>query len=83
MLQFTRLIKANDRVREFNFTRPSLVSDNIFRVDVSDDRGNRIIFNLRKEDNNHWKITEQDLPNWIYETEAELQNGIEEQLHQA
>jgi hypothetical protein len=83
MLQFTKLIKANDRVREFNFTRPSLVADSIFRVDVSDDRGNRIIFNLRKEDNNQWKITEQDLPKWIYEIETELQNAIEEQMHQA
>lgn len=83
MLQFTKLIKANDRVREFNFTRPSLAADSLFRVDVSDDRGNRIIFNLQKEENNQWKIAGQDLPQWIYETEAELQTAIEEQLHQA
>ena len=83
MLQFTKLIKANDRVREFNFTKPSLTSDNFFRVDVSDDRGNRIIFSLRKEEDNQWKIAEQELPKWIYDTETALQNAIEEQLHQA
>ena len=50
--QFTELIKANSKVREFNFTRTSLHAQHLFHVDVSDDRGNRILFHMQKEEQN-------------------------------
>ena len=39
-IHFTRLIKAAGRLREFNFRK---LPDHLFHVDVSDERGNRII----------------------------------------
>jgi hypothetical protein len=78
--QFTELIKANSRVREFNFTKTSYASQNLFHVDVSDDRGNRILFKMQKEGEDQWKIMEQELPKWIYEVEVQLNDVLKEQL---
>ena len=83
MLQFTKLIKTRDRVREFNFTKPSLTADSVFRVDVSDDRGNRIIFAMHKDAEHQWRIVEEDLPKWVYETEESLQEAIADHFQQA
>ena len=66
-------------MREFNFRKPNAVSEGMFTVDVSDDRGNRIIFKMQKEDKN-WKIIEQSLPVWITEKEAQLHDLIEEEM---
>jgi hypothetical protein len=77
---YTRLIKANGRLREFNFRRLPSPGGNLFHVDVSDDRGNRLIFKMQKEGPAPWKILDEGLPNWIYETEDKLSNGIEEQI---
>lgn len=78
---FTRLLKAKDRLREFNFRKlPAANNSSLFHVDVSDDRGNRLIFKMRREGTLPWKILETDLPNWIYESEEKLNNAIEDQL---
>ena len=50
-IQFTRLVKADGRLREFNFRKFSgEEGELLFSIDVVDDRGNRIIFRMRKED---------------------------------
>jgi hypothetical protein len=78
---FTRLIKANERLREFNFRKlPSTANQNLFHVDVSDDRGNRLIFKMQKEAGSPWKIIDEVLPNWVYESEPRLNEAIEDQL---
>jgi len=78
---FTRLIKAKDRLREFNFRKlPAGGNGNLFHVDVSDDRGNRLIFKMQKEGVASWKILDEGLPNWIYESEDKLGNAIEDQI---
>lgn len=73
---FTKLIKTNDRLREFNFRKLPSPTDNLFHVDVSDDRGNRLIFKMQK-DASGWKIIDEVLPNWIYDTEMKLNEAIE------
>jgi hypothetical protein len=78
-LQFTQLIKAEGRLREFNFTRLTGMMEGIFSLDVADDRGNRIIFNL-KQCENGWKLIEDNLPYWITESEPQIQKHIEEKL---
>lgn len=75
-IHFTKLIKSGGRLREFNFRKLVSPNNNLFHVDVSDDRGNRIIFKVRKE-NGVWKIEETGLPKWVYEVEANLQDAIE------
>ena len=77
-VHFTKLVKIADRLREFNFRRVPDATEHLFHVDVSDDRGNRIVFRLRKQDN-HWQITEQSLPQWVYSTEKVLNDVISEE----
>jgi hypothetical protein len=79
-IQFTKLIKADGRLREFNFRRyNSGGTPAIFSVNVVDNRDNRIIFEMQKEDN-AWKITKQPLPQWILENEQNFNECIEEEL---
>lgn len=78
-IQFTKLLKAEGRLREFNFRKLGGQQEGIFTVDVVDDRGNRILFRMQKEDGS-WKITEQTLPRWIWDNEKKLHELIEEEL---
>jgi len=77
-VHFTRLVKIQDRLREFNFRRVPDAAEQLFHVDVSDDRGNRIVFRLRKQDN-YWQIAEQSLPQWLYSAEKVLNDVIAEE----
>jgi hypothetical protein len=63
-ITFSRLVKASDRLREFNFRKVGGVSGGYFLVDVPDERGNRIIFKMHKNDG-QWKIVDEYVPNWI------------------
>ncbi|MEO6313823.1 MAG: hypothetical protein ABIU63_10820 [Chitinophagaceae bacterium] len=78
-IQFTRLIKADGHLREFNFRKLTGFQDELFTVDVSDDRGNRIMFRMRKEDG-IWKIVAQPLPEWVAKNEGTFNDVIEEEL---
>ena len=82
-IQFTRLLKVNGRLREFNFRKLGGANEGFFTVDVSDDRGNRIIFRMQKE-NDTWKLVmSQPLPAWIIEKEGNFHELIEEELKEA
>jgi hypothetical protein len=76
-IHFSRIIKAGDRNREFNFTRTN-PSGNQYNVNVPDERGNRIFFNMQQEEG-VWKSTIHILPQWILNVEAELGKAIEEE----
>jgi hypothetical protein len=77
---FTKLIKAQDRMREFNFRKINNAPSDLFHVDVSDDRGNRIMFKMQREDNNHWRIIDEPIPSWVADTEKQLNDIIEEEI---
>ncbi len=79
-ITFTRLVKAADRLREFNFRKLSSDSDPLIHIDVPDDRGNRIVFRMQKENNNEWKIVNDNLPAWVSATEKELNAHIVDEL---
>lgn len=81
-IQFTRLIKADGRQREFNFRKSNGLQEGLFTVDVSDDRGNRIIYQMQREEG-IWKIIKQQLPPWIWENESNFHTIIEEELGSA
>lgn len=81
-IQFTKLIKADGRIREFNFRKTAGLQGDLFSVDVSDDRGNRIMFRMHKQEG-AWKIMDQPLPEWIREKEANFNELIEEELRYA
>lgn len=74
---FSKIIKVGDRLREFNFRKlPGAV--NSFHVDVTDDRGQRIIFTMFKDEENSWKIASQNLPLWVNYAEGSLAEIINE-----
>jgi len=81
-IQFTRTIKADNRLREFNFRKLGGLQEGLFTIDVVDDRGNRIMFRMHKDDNG-WKIVNQPLPEWIIKNERVFHDLIEEELQQA
>lgn len=78
-IQFTRLIKVEGRLREFNFRKLGGDNEGLFTVDVVDDRGNRIMMRMQK-DNDLWKVTTSPVPAWITKCERQLHECIEEEL---
>jgi len=81
-IHFTKLVKTYDRLREFNFRKLPGSDNAMFHVDVPDDRGNRIIFKMQKQERDQWRIVEQHLPSWISEHEQRLNDLIEEEIHE-
>ena len=79
-IQFTKLVKAEGRLREFNFRKfRGEEGEILFSVDVVDDRGNRIVFRMQKEDVG-WKILPGQWPTWVFTNENTLHDLIEEEL---
>jgi hypothetical protein len=79
-IQFTKLVKTEGRLREFNFRKINGIKEGMFTVDVSEDRGNRIIFTMQKF-NEGWKIIGNDpIPDWIKKNEDIFSGLIEEEL---
>lgn len=76
-IHFTRLIKIGDRLREFNFRKMpgSLVS---YHIDVTDEKGKRLIFTLHKDEQGLWQ-TSQTLPLWLEACIPMLTGIVEEQ----
>ena len=62
---FTSFIKIEGRVHEFNFRKKN---EAVFEADSTDDRGNRVIFELSRESEN-WTITSPNLPAWVRHNE--------------
>jgi hypothetical protein len=79
MIQFTRLVKAEGRLREFNFRKLRGEDEGLFSVNVCNERGDRILFNMEKKDNN-WRIQATELPKWIIQNEKLLDEVIEDEL---
>jgi hypothetical protein len=79
-IQFTKLIKAEGHLREFNFRKVNGLHEELFTVDVSDDRGNRIMFKMRKEGNEWLLVTEQPVPEWVRNYSTRYNEAIEEEL---
>ena len=79
MIQFSYQFKAGDRQREFNFRKLNTPAEEKFNVNVSDERGNRILFSMEKKES-EWKITTSQLPQWILQSEANLHQLIEDEL---
>lgn len=81
-MQFTRLIKVNGLLKEFNFTKASRENAGLFSIDTIDDRGNRIIFSMVRTDLG-WKLEpESFLPGWISSLETQLNEHIEDEFQQ-
>ncbi len=80
-IQFSKLIKANGKLKEFNFLKINVQQESVFTVDVVDERDSRVFFNIKKVDNS-WRIIELPLPKWILENESSISEIIEEEIKQ-
>jgi hypothetical protein len=72
---FTSFIKIEGRIHEFNFRKKN---EAVFEADSTDDRGNRIMFELCKESEN-WTITGPNLPAWVRHSEDLVIDAIARQ----
>lgn len=79
MIQFSRQFMAGGRPREFNFRKLNNPEADTFTVNVSDERGNRIVFAMQKKEQ-EFKILPAQLPTWIIQNEAALQSVIHEEM---
>jgi hypothetical protein len=75
---FSKVIKAGERQREFNFRQTSNNDESRYSVDVPDDKGNRVMFSMFKNGEGQWKTSAQLLPLWIHDAENSLAEAIEE-----
>lgn len=81
-IQFTKLIKCDGQLKEFNFRKPNGKQQGPFTVDVIDSKANRIIFNMEMKET-EWKITSGNLPDWVMEKETAFHELIEEEFKSA
>jgi len=78
-VQFSLLIKAGGRLREFNFLKRRVPGEELFSVDVCNDRGDRIVFTL-KNSGGEWDIPQTHLPKWILENKSLIRDAAAEEL---
>lgn len=82
-IQFSRLVKADGTLREFNFRRHTdSQGGTLFSVDVVDLRNNRIAFKMQHKETT-WKIVQSALPEWVIKNEHIFNDLIEEELKNA
>lgn len=79
-IYFSKVIKAGERQREFNFRQHTHTTSESYSIDVPDERGQRISFQMNKDADGIWKTTEQNLPTWIQDIATELNEAILENL---
>jgi hypothetical protein len=79
-IYFSKVIKAGERQREFNFRQHSHTTTDSYSIDVPDDKGQRIAFRMDKDVDGIWKTAEQELPIWIQGVATELNEAILENL---
>jgi hypothetical protein len=79
LVQFSLLVKADNRLREFNFRKLRNPDEELLSVNVCNERGDRIFFNMQKKEND-WKIVPDHVPEWIGKNEQNLRKAIEEEL---
>ena len=79
-IYFSKIIKAGDRQREFNFTQVTNNPDSGYSVDVPDDRGERIYFHLFRDSNGQWTTPSEGLPHWVYGATPAFSAAIEEHM---
>jgi hypothetical protein len=76
-IAFTKLIKAEGRLREFNFRRKAGAQGAVYDIDVSDQYGRRHYFHLQQQGKD-WLATNQEIPGWIADALPQIQAFIAE-----
>ena len=79
---FSQVIKAGDRIREFNFRQMSSGPAVVYSVDVPDDKGNRITFTMHQSEEGKWQVSDPLLPAWINDAAPALNEAIQQNKNQ-
>jgi hypothetical protein len=80
-IYFSKVIKAGERQREFNFRQlPGADDVPRYHVDVTDDKGVRLMFSMFRDAAGKWRTSAQKLPIWIHNAELILGSAIEEHV---
>jgi hypothetical protein len=74
-IQFTQLIKAGGRLREFNFRKSLTPEGPVFTVDTVDPSGGRHYILFRFEDN-QWILKTKNMLDWIGEVIPQIKLAI-------
>ncbi len=77
---FSRIIKAGGKQREFNFRQLFHEEGIKYSVDVPDDKGSRITFQMINDKEGRWKTLAKPPVPWIEEAEIDLSNAIKENV---
>ncbi len=75
-IAFTSFIKIEGRIHEFNFRKKNEV---VFEADSTDERGNRVFFELSRQQSENWTITSHNLPSWVIRNEELVIEALEKQ----
>ncbi len=79
---FTIIVKAGDRLREFNFTRVDADKQPCYCVDVVNDRNTRINFYVREIESGQWEIfSDGALPEWVTAEKDKLEEALNKEAH--
>lgn len=78
-VQFSLLIKLDGRLREFNFRKFRNTEEDTFSVNVCNERGDRIFFEMKKQENG-WEFSPSNLPVWIEENKKTIRQAVDEEL---
>lgn len=77
--QFTLLIHASGRLREYNFRQRSA---ELFNGNTADERGERHYFDIVQE-NGSWKFRDKLMPAWLAASEEIVVQKVMEHMQQA
>ena len=73
-------MKAGDKQREFNFRQLTAGKELKYNVDVPDDKGNRVTFQMIRSSEGEWTTEAPALPAWIINSQSILSDAIKEHL---
>lgn len=72
------MIALGGEKKEFHFIRVNQ-ADIHFHISVLDDNGKLVQATLARDLNSEWKLTSDELPNWIKEAEPAIIEAVKEQ----
>jgi hypothetical protein len=81
-IAFSTILRLGERQWEFNF-RKLPGEEALFHADVTDTKGNRLVFTMYRDPSGAWRASGTNLPLWITAGEEALGKAIIEGMERA
>ena len=78
-VQFSLLIKADGKLREFNFRKINNTSEETLAANVCNERGERYFFDMKKQESG-WEFSPTNLPDLIEKNKKMIRQAIDDEL---